>query len=43
MVNDYQDSFVVEADTLEECIAQKDEFFSQRGLLIENAWSEEIK
>lgn len=43
-IKDYEgDSFIVEGDTVEECIAQKDKFFKERGLSDDSAWSEEIK
>ena len=43
-IKDYEgDSFIVEGETVEECIAQKDKFFEERGLDSNSAWSEELK
>lgn len=42
-IQDQEDSFIVEGETVKECIEQKDAFFKERGLSDDSAWSEEIK
>jgi len=43
-IKDYEgDYFIVEGETVEDCIKQKDDFFkSHHGIDEDSAWSEEI-
>lgn len=43
-IDDYPDDFIiVEGETVEDCIKQKDIEFKKRGISDQCAWSEEIK